>query len=1790
MMHMIGSVVMRASSQAMRTATLLLCLGLLAPGRVAALGGRYIDITTSGYAGSAPLTNFPLLVRLSTAITDFSYSQCRPDGADLAFYDAGIRLVAHEIDTWDTNGTSLVWVRVPEVTSSTRLRLVFGNPADVAPAFTTNGAVWADGYRAVWHLDDGTSNNNILDSTANRFGGVKKAAGSPAETDAVVGKGQLFASSYINLTGLKDTATTHTVSMWIKGSSAAAGQYFFDVETGRFMLGWGSDTAGKIGLYRTSWVDFGSTPSPNVWHHIAVCCGGTDAKLYVDGALYGVQGAYSGVGFNGQVALGSRYSRDSKYFAGLLDEVRVSSVLRPPDWIAASYSNMVPNSAFNTYSPVGTLGPALQIVGLPFDYGVANPVYGLHEGLESGHTYTCSVSRVWDNATEGSRHLCTGWTRYGIDRGTFVETLLDEAASNELVYTHTDIERLEWHFARQGVRGATSAGAGGFVGVSPASDDGYYAIGATVTATATAGGGYMFYKWKGDLPDGADPFNTVLTFAADVPRTLEAVFGKIIYVTTTGNASADGTSWATATTLANGVTIAAPGSVVVVSNGTYALSSTLGITKGIAVRGLTGDWRDVILNFQGKCRGIQLSHADALVAGVSVLSGRLTNLGANAHLSNGATVSHCRFAYGYIDQWSQNGAGIYNDNSRVFDCVIDGNNTANASVCGAGLHQLGGNALADRCVITNNYTGNAGASNGGAGVYLAGGVLRNSLIARNRLGSQGGAIAAVSSPYASGVRVAGGILQNCAVVGNIYRGAANTNIVGVHASSGTVLNCILDNNTASDGSAESNWGGSAALFRNCLTTRAEEILGGVSADQQAYLIDADGLLFLFAGSPLIDAGAGDADTTALLDMNGDPRLAGTAVDIGPVEYQPSAFACEFSSDVYTGFDVLTATLTARPSGDTAGIVYYWDLNGDGTTDEYGSDKAVVTAHFATLGTTTVSLCATNGAGLSASWSWDFTVRPSILYVVKNAAKPQRPYATWATAAATLHDAFGAAMPGSTIVLSNGTHTLSSTFALTKSVTVRGVTGHWKDVALDATDSLRAVEIYDSAATLKDLTVKRGRCYYDGPGVYIVDGGTLTNCRVTANYARDSRMHGAGVYSVNGTLLNCVIDGNQGAGGTPRGLGLLQTGSAAFTDRCIITNNVSSSSSTANGSGAGLWMNGGTVRNSLIARNYLSGTSAASSTFATGVTVEGGRLENCAVYDNFYIGVEQTRVVGLSRTGGAVTNCIICGNGDRASVVTNWAGSARAFSHCFTSPTNGIDGGVSDAARGYIERDGLYVLFTGSPLVDAGANVAWMGTAADLDGQSRVANGTVDIGPLEYTAAGFACPFTADVYRGLDAFDATLTAHPSGDTNGIVYYWDLDGDDTTDESGSGKAVVTAHFATPGVATATLCATNGAGLGATWSYDFTVDPSTLYVVPGAKNPQKPYATWATAAASIHDAVSTAVPGATVVLSNGTHALASRTLTLSKGITVKGVTGDWNDVKIDAQSNCRAVYINNGAARLSGVTVMRGRVYYSAAGVFIDGGGTLCNCRVTANTAIDNTAKGSGVYSVNGTVLDCVMDNNGYSGTPAGSGLFQTGATAFADRCVITNNYASSVNTGAGSGIGLWMNGGIVRNCLIAKNRLTTSSALAGNYATGATVEGGRLENCSIVGNYYGTAAQTLAFGLFAKGGCVLNTLIADNDGADARNWVVSGSPVLSNCCTTSASTLPGGQHVEATARAYTLDAGRISFKVDSPCYSGGVNLPWMESATDLYGNPRRFSAHVDIGCFELQQGAGTYLLLR
>lgn len=110
------------------------------------------ELTVSGYAGEEELLDFPVLVRISPqTISGFEYGQCYDGAADLSFVDENGNLLDFEVDTWNPNGESLVWVRLPTLANGTILVVQWGDPA--APehdAFAT----WNANYGGVWHLGE----------------------------------------------------------------------------------------------------------------------------------------------------------------------------------------------------------------------------------------------------------------------------------------------------------------------------------------------------------------------------------------------------------------------------------------------------------------------------------------------------------------------------------------------------------------------------------------------------------------------------------------------------------------------------------------------------------------------------------------------------------------------------------------------------------------------------------------------------------------------------------------------------------------------------------------------------------------------------------------------------------------------------------------------------------------------------------------------------------------------------------------------------------------------------------------------------------------------------------------------------------------------------------------------------------------------------------------------------------------------------------------------------------------------------------------------------------------------------------------------------------------------------------------------------------------------------------------------------------------------------------------------------------------------------------------------------
>ncbi len=365
--------------------------GLIIAGVVAVLsGGARADvndwlfampITFEGYAGSGPLTNFPALVVFSNNVagSGFDYATLATDsGADLWFADeTGNELLYHEIQSWDTNGVSYVWVQVPELTSNTVIKARWGDPEmTVAPAYTTNGLAWPAEYRGVWHLAEASGTRH--DSTTNNFHGTVN--GALTATNGVIGTGLAFDGAngtWLNL-GQLGQEEPATVEMWFKQNSDA----YPEEITSRFI--WVQ--SGHIGGYQGGDIYFNRDNGLGVtdtntqgkwliprseldlvdnWFHMAMVYHGTTASVYINGEHKATSSATVRFRFGSTIsaALGRRLWNAHHFsFKGLMDEVRLSSVERSADWIQASYTSQAAPLDFATYGPALEKPPAGTVI------------------------------------------------------------------------------------------------------------------------------------------------------------------------------------------------------------------------------------------------------------------------------------------------------------------------------------------------------------------------------------------------------------------------------------------------------------------------------------------------------------------------------------------------------------------------------------------------------------------------------------------------------------------------------------------------------------------------------------------------------------------------------------------------------------------------------------------------------------------------------------------------------------------------------------------------------------------------------------------------------------------------------------------------------------------------------------------------------------------------------------------------------------------------------------------------------------------------------------------------------------------------------------------------------------------------------------------------------------------------------------------------------------------------------------------------------------------------------------
>ena len=187
---------------------------------------KRFDISAAD-ASVGSYSDFAMLVRLSPErVSGFSYADfMQPDGTDIAFFDGSGKPLAFDVDTWNPSGESLVWVKVPDFSSSTVITCAYGG---LVRNDVHQPATWSR-YRGVWHLNEsGNGVQAIRDATANALDGSSHAD-TKHRADGQLGGSRIIAESrttkgnilipYKDALNLNERQTNFTFTTWINLTS-----------------------------------------------------------------------------------------------------------------------------------------------------------------------------------------------------------------------------------------------------------------------------------------------------------------------------------------------------------------------------------------------------------------------------------------------------------------------------------------------------------------------------------------------------------------------------------------------------------------------------------------------------------------------------------------------------------------------------------------------------------------------------------------------------------------------------------------------------------------------------------------------------------------------------------------------------------------------------------------------------------------------------------------------------------------------------------------------------------------------------------------------------------------------------------------------------------------------------------------------------------------------------------------------------------------------------------------------------------------------------------------------------------------------------------------------------------------------------------------------------------------------------------------------------------------------------------------------------------------------------------
>ena len=443
---------------------------------------RGVKFTVNGYNETEVLTNFPVLVRLSTAITGFDYGDfynakvtpTDPNAlklVDVGFVDAAGNGLAYDIDTWNTNGESLVWVNLPRMTNGTEFAMWYRS-SKTGKALNPDN-VWTN-YAGVWHFreDYGPETGSVFvyDSTTNELtgstrytagqtGGQQPATLAAADCNGKLGrvrrmgnvnhkenKGKGGVDVLLGETGsakrkaVDDLVANFSGSFWIYGEVTFRYPYYVSRKATDGDTGWGIQSRTSEQTTESSiafWAKSNNSGNDNqkhlditdlgiglrTWTKIDFIYtdegGGGKGYLYKNGVLVNSGNLLRGPAANTvkDLYIGGGTGSDVRPFLGLMDEVRLCYSVPTEKRIKADYDT-VNEASFLTAGMVVT-NTIIERPVVNFtvaDVGASHIQFGGNlTSLGSDKATECTFyAKVWPSSTSEP----ATWTELGTGFGT----------------------------------------------------------------------------------------------------------------------------------------------------------------------------------------------------------------------------------------------------------------------------------------------------------------------------------------------------------------------------------------------------------------------------------------------------------------------------------------------------------------------------------------------------------------------------------------------------------------------------------------------------------------------------------------------------------------------------------------------------------------------------------------------------------------------------------------------------------------------------------------------------------------------------------------------------------------------------------------------------------------------------------------------------------------------------------------------------------------------------------------------------------------------------------------------------------------------------------------------------------------------------------------------------------------------------------------------------------------------------------------------------------------------------